>query len=143
MLKAKMGNGGIDPAAIARAEAAVEEISNDFPAWMQADVERLAQRHAEFVATKGAELHTALHRATHDVKGHAATLGYPLAARVAASLCDLLESELRPAALVAAHVDVIQMIVRDSVRDESDPAALALVEALEAQSAELRALRAF
>src|SRR5690242_19417639 len=118
MLKAKMGSGGIDAAAIARAEAAVEEIRSDIPAWMQADVEKLTQRHSEFVAAKTPELRTALHRAAHDVKGQAATLGYPLAARAAASLCDLLNSELRPAALVAAHVDAIRLIVRDSVQDE-------------------------
>lgn len=127
MLKAKMGSGGIDAAAIARAEAAVEEIKSDFPAWMQSDVEKLTQRHAEFVAAKSPELRSALHRAANDVKGHAATFGYPLAARVAASLCDLLESELRPAPLVTAHVDAIRVIVRDQVRDESEPTALALV----------------
>ena len=143
MLKAKMGSGGIDAAAIARAEAAVEEIKSDFPTWMQADVEQLTQRHAEFVATKSPELRTALHRAANDVKGQAATFGYPLAARVAASLCDLLESELRPAPLVTAHVDAIRVIVRDQVRDESEPTALALVQELESQSAELRALCAF
>jgi hypothetical protein len=88
-------------------------------------------------------LRAALHRAANDVKGHAATLGYPLAARIAASLCDLLESELRPAPLVVAHVDAIRVIVRDQVHDESEPTALALVQELESQSAELRALRAF
>ena len=143
ILKAKMGSGGIDPAALARAEAAIEELKSEFPAWMNSAAEALTKRHAEFIASKGEERRAALFRASHDIKGQAATFGYPLAGRVAASLCELLESELRPAALVAAHVDAIRVIVRDSVQDENDPGALALVRELESQSAELRALRAF
>lgn len=143
MLKAKMGSGGIDPAAIARAEAAIEEIRSEFPAWMSSATATLSERHAEFAAAPNEARRAALFRASHDMKGQAATLGYPLAGRVAASLCDLLESELRPAALVAGHVDAIRVVVRDQVRDETEPNALVVVQELERQSAELRALRAF
>ena len=142
-LKAKMGSGGIDPAAIARAEAAIEQIRSEFPAWMNDAVAGLSERHSEFAGSPNEARRAALFRASHDIKGQAATLGYPLAGRVAASLCDLLDSELRPAALVAAHVDAVRVIVRDQVKEESEPTALALVQELERQSAELRALRGF
>ena len=141
MLKAKVGGfGGIDMAAIKRAEAAVEEMKDEFPGWMKAMAERLADCHGAYAAAPNDVSRTELHRASHDVKGQAATFGFPLAARIAASLCDLLDSRIRPAPLIAAHVDAVTVIVRDDVRDEADPTALVLVQELERRSVEVRTL---
>jgi HPt (histidine-containing phosphotransfer) domain-containing protein len=141
ILKAKIGGfGGIDMAALARAEAAVEELQDEFPDWMKALSERLADCHRAYAASPGEVTRNDLHRASHEVKGQAATFGFPLAARAAASLCDLLDLRVRPAPLIAAHVDAIAVIVRDEVRDEADPTALILIQELERRYTELRAL---
>ena len=58
-----------------------------------------------------------LFRAAHDIKGDAATFGYPLAAAAAESLCRVIEHapdiDRVPATLIAHHINAIQAIVRE------------------------------
>src|SRR5437868_8879666 len=77
---------------VARAEAALAELAADFSVWMDRECERLdAARNAikaSGITQGGKDL---LFRAAHDIKGQAATFGYPLVAPVAESLCRLIE----------------------------------------------------
>ncbi len=61
-----------------------------------------------------------LFRAAHDIKGDAATFGYPLAAAAADSLCRIMEHAPDftkvPNDLIAHHVNAIQAIVREHKR---------------------------
>jgi HPt (histidine-containing phosphotransfer) domain-containing protein len=58
-----------------------------------------------------------LFRAAHDIKGEAATFGYPAVASAAESLCRLIEHaphpERIPAALIDQHVDAVRAIYRE------------------------------
>ncbi len=104
--------------AVARAEQALAGLASEFGDWMKAECDRLAAAHAAatangFDATRRQELF----RAAHDIKGDAATFGYPVAAAAAESLCRLLEhapdvSKI-PSGLIAMHVDAVQAIVRE------------------------------
>ena len=139
MLKAKVGGGpgGIDPAAIRRAEAAMEDIKSEFTAWAAADVEKLVAARACFAKNPDAASRAALLRAAHDMKGQAATFNYPLIARVSGSLSKLIgelpaDKDL-PLGLVDAHVNAVHVIYRDKVMDESNKLAMALTIELEAQ----------
>jgi len=65
-------------------------------------------------------------RAAHDIKGQAATFGYPLAAEVADSLCRLVEhapdQQCVPPALIDQHVDGVRAIMRkDAVQPATRP----------------------
>jgi HPt (histidine-containing phosphotransfer) domain-containing protein len=64
----------------------------------------------------------ALFRAAHDIKGEAATFGYPWSAQAAASLCRLLDNTPHtssvPLALIDQHVDAIRAIVRENARPD-------------------------
>jgi Hpt domain len=63
---------------VARAEAALEQLSKDFVAWMQAECERLEAARQEVIRQGFTEqTHAELFRAAHDIKGEAATFGYP------------------------------------------------------------------
>lgn len=140
MLKAKLGSApGFDPAAIRRAEQAMEEIKSEFAQWAAADLEKLVAARARYAEAPGAEARAALLRAAHDMKGQAATFNYPLIAQVSGSLAKLLlgwpESRDLPLALVDAHVDAVHVIYRDKVMDESNTLALALAGELDAQVA--------
>ena len=78
------------------------ELSSQFSDWMQTECERLETarqnvKHRGFTE----KTHEALFRAAHDIKGEAATFGYPEAAGVAESLCRLLEHTPR----AGAHPD--------------------------------------
>jgi HPt (histidine-containing phosphotransfer) domain-containing protein len=129
------GFGGIDPEAIARAEAALEELSKNFDNWMEKEVLRLTQARDTAVKLGLDEMIRAdLYSAAHDIKGEAATFGYPLAARVADSLTKLLEAvedpRLVPWPLANQHVDTIRAIVREVPKDTESPVALELVDRL-------------
>lgn len=114
--------GDDDP--IARAEAALVQLSSEFAAWMQSECERL-EAAREDVRRQGFDeyTHEALFRAAHDIKGEAATFGYPAAAGVAESLCRLLEHTPGigriPVALVNQHVDAVRAIARENARPDA------------------------
>jgi HPt (histidine-containing phosphotransfer) domain-containing protein len=116
---------------VARAEAALVELSSEFAAWMQAECERLETARQAFVdAGMTKQTHEALFRAAHDIKGEAATFGYPEAAGVAESLCRLLEHtpaiERIPLKLIDQHVDAVRAITREHARPDLSSIAAAL-----------------
>jgi HPt (histidine-containing phosphotransfer) domain-containing protein len=109
---------------VARAEQALAELSGEFGNWMTIECARLTAAHAAIVAhgfskARGVELF----RAAHDIKGDAATFGYPSAAVAAESLCRIIEHapDLArvPNELIANHVAAIHAIVREHARIET------------------------
>lgn len=106
---------------VARAEAALAELSGEFAGWMHSECERLEAARQE-VRREGFTKKTQdqLYRAVHDIRGEAATLGYPAIAGVADSLCRLIEHtpEMKriPIALVEQHVDAVRAIAREHGR---------------------------
>ena len=137
MLKAKIGGTvqGLDLAAIRRAEQAMETLKVEFSDWIAKDIARLGQAYDAFAADRSEARAGDLFRAGHDLKGQATTFEYPLIARVASSLSKLMDElgshDRIPLTLVQAHVDAIQVIHRDKIKDISDLTALTLAEELE------------
>ncbi len=129
------GEFGIDDDVIARAEAALSELSGEFAGWMKAECDRLDSARVR-VRQLGLEGKTReeLFRAAHDIKGQAATFGYPLAADAAESLCRLLEhtpeTTRLPLALIDQHVDGVRAIIRENVRENGHAVAKALAQSL-------------
>jgi HPt (histidine-containing phosphotransfer) domain-containing protein len=109
---------------VGRAEAALAGLSGEFRDWMLAEADRLSVAHAAilkngFVDGAAEELF----RAAHDIKGDAATFGYPSAAAAAESLCRIIEHapdlEKVPAELIKHHINAIQAIVHNHTRLDS------------------------
>jgi HPt (histidine-containing phosphotransfer) domain-containing protein len=75
-----------------------------------------------------------LFRAAHDIKGQAATFGFPLVAPVANSLCRLIEhtpdAALLPLRLIDQHVDAVAAIVHRNTRGDVGKYAAELAEKL-------------
>ena len=108
---------------VARAEAALVALSSEFSNWMQAECERLEAARQSLKRLGFTEkTHQALFHAAHDIKGEAATFGYPEAAGVAESLCRLLEHSPEithiPLKLVDQHVDAVRAIAREHARPD-------------------------
>lgn len=128
----KLQRGEKDP--VAAAEAAMKRMETTFVVWIKDEIDNLlaAWRNAERTGFEDAPRED-LFRATHDLKGQAATLGYPAAGRVAGSLCLLLEHAGPPARLppelVAQHVQGIRAIVAEDARE--NPVADRLADRLE------------
>ena len=145
MLKAKVGGGlgGIDMAAMKRAEDALEKLKGEYGDWLAKDVQILIEARARYAQSPGAESRNALMRAAHDIKGQAPTFNYSLIARVAASLSRMI-GELPPDAtlplsLIDAHVSAIQVIHKMGLQDIKDRTALALCAELDARVNEVLA----
>lgn len=103
---------------VARAEKALAGLSDEFEDWMRKECDRLAAAHRLIVETGlNATTQDELFRAAHDIKGDAATFGYPMAAAAADSLCRIMEHAPDfakvPQDLIAHHVNAIQAIVRE------------------------------
>ncbi len=118
------------------AEAALERMSKSFEVWMADETGRLAALWSEAEeAGYDEQTRDAFYRAAHDIKGQAATLGFPLAGRVAGSLCRLLDSirdgERLPRPLVRQHVQSVRAMVTELTREEITPTAQALAERLD------------
>ena len=142
ILKAKAGGSGmgLDSAALKRAEAAMEELKSEFADWMNADIEKLEECRDAYAKHPGEDAKASLFRASHDLKGQALTFEHPVVARMAASLSKLLDgSPNTPLLLIDAHVNAIRILVRQNVRDVSDPTTNAVAAELEAQVRELQA----
>jgi HPt (histidine-containing phosphotransfer) domain-containing protein len=124
-----------DPDPVARAEQALAELSTEFSSWMQQECDRLdAARHKIRDAGFTKASREALFHAAHDIKGEAATFGYPAVAGVAESLCRLVEHtptiERIPVALVEQHVDAVRAIIREYSRSDVQAMAVALTRRL-------------
>jgi HPt (histidine-containing phosphotransfer) domain-containing protein len=125
--------GDDDP--IARAEKALSELSSEFSSWMESECVRL-DRARIAIASGGFSKSNkeALFHAAHDIKGEAATFGFPLVAAAADSLCRLLEhtpdSARIPVTLVDQHVDAVRAIYREYSRSDAKELAAALTKRL-------------
>jgi chemotaxis protein histidine kinase CheA len=117
------GAPGLDESAILRAEKALVALSRNFGGWMEESCDMLARAYGAQAEDPSAAAHfDTLYRAAHDIKGQAETLGFPLAGRVASSLCMLMEVNGQPLRLTAEeqelmgqHVEAIRAITREGI----------------------------
>ena len=106
---------------VARAEKALADLSGEFKNWMIIETDRLAASHAAILKDGFSKAACEeLFRAAHDIKGDAATFGFPSAATAAESLCRVIEHapDLAkvPSELIAHHINAIQAIVRERTK---------------------------
>lgn len=106
---------------VARAEQALAGLSGEFKDWMTIEVQRLS---AAWTAVQQdgftKKPRDELFHAAHDIKGDAATFGFPSAAEIAESLCRVIEHapelEKVPAELFTHHINAILAIVHENTR---------------------------
>ena len=113
---------------VARAEKALAGLSGEFKNWMAIEADRLSAAHAAILRDGFTDdTREELFRAAHDIKGDAATFGFPSAGAAAESLCRIIEHapdlDQVPSDLIAHHINAIQAIVRE--RTKLDTAAMA------------------
>jgi chemotaxis protein histidine kinase CheA len=133
------GVAGDDP--VARAEAALAQLSSHFPDWMNHECQQLDRaRDRAHRSRMAVQDRAALFRVAHDIKGQAVTLGFPLVAEVAGSLCNLIEETREPRriplALIDQHVDAVRAIIREHALPHASTVAEKLIRSLRAVSAE-------
>lgn len=138
-LRLKVGGGrlgAIDPAAIARAEAALKGLSGNFTQWLNDEIGKLdAARGVVRAEGPSVENMESLYLRAHDLKGLGATYGFPLITRIAGLLCRLIDDKSKrleaPMGLIDAHIDAIKAAARDDIKTEEHPVGKILVQELE------------
>lgn len=134
------GFGGIDAAAVARAEAALKDLSSQFGQWLNDEVAKLEAARTEIrVVGVMPQTMEQLYMRAHDLKGLGATYQYPIVTRIAASLCKLIDDKVRmqaPLFLIDAHIDAVRAVVRDQIQTDEHPVGRTLVTELEQRTAE-------
>ncbi len=141
-LRLKVGGrfGAIDPAAIAKAEAALKSLSGNFSQWLNDEVVKLdGARQRVRAEGVNAETMEFLYLRAHDLKGLGATYEFPLITRIGASLCKLIDDKDKrltvSLSLVDAHIDAIKASVRDDIKTDDHPVGRVLIQELERQVA--------
>jgi HPt (histidine-containing phosphotransfer) domain-containing protein len=119
VLRRVIGEDLDDP--VARAEKALAGLSGEFKNWMAIETDRLAAAHAAILRDGFTNANSEeLFRAAHDIKGDAATFGFPSAAAAAESLCRIIEHapdlDEVPSDLIAHHINAIEAIVRERTK---------------------------
>ncbi len=129
---------------VARAEHALGQLASEFSGWMDAECERLDRARQQIKANGFNKASCeALFHAAHDIKGEAATFGFPSVAPPANSLCRLIEHTPDPSriplTLIDQHVDAVRAIIRESARPGVAATAETLTKKLRAVSDEFLA----
>jgi HPt (histidine-containing phosphotransfer) domain-containing protein len=130
------GTGPLEDEAVRNAERALAELSASFKDWMHSEIEKLlAARDAIPQDGLDAETRDRLFHIAHDLKGEAATLGFPYCGRMAGSLARLLEQAPVlgniPLPLVLHHIDAMRAAVVEKSEILRESVAQALAEELE------------
>ena len=133
-LRGAVSKGQSDDDPIARAEKALADLSNQFANWMDAECDRLDKARRNLAKSPDASTKDALFHAAHDIKGEAATFGFPAVASAARSLCKLIEHAPDiarvPSKLIDQHVDAVRAIHREYARSDAKQLAATLTKRL-------------
>jgi chemotaxis protein histidine kinase CheA len=139
----KAGEGRISKA-LARAEAAVASLAQDYASWALADVAKARAALAAAIDDPAgrAPYIEALFRVGHDLKGQGSSFGYPLVTKIGHSLCALTRDRARQyeskhLELAKSHLDVIDLILTKGIKGEGGKVGTELVAKLEQRVSEL------
>ena len=127
----RTGGPGIDEI-IAEATVGLARLAERYPdivgraiAFMRERLSALETHESPLENLKG------LFKVAHDIKGQAATFGYPLLGDIAASMCQLMSERedlmLRRIDLLTLYVDSMTWAMAQQLHDPSDPRARALL----------------
>ena len=130
--------------ALARAEAAVANLAQDYASWALADVAKARTALAAAIDDPtGCAPHVeALFRVGHDLKGQGSSFGFPLVTKIGHSLCALPRDRARQydrkhLDLAKSHLDAIDLILTKGIKGEGGKVGMELVAKLEQRVSEL------
>lgn len=103
---------GLDAEALARAEAALDRLSRDYPRWLRADIAA-----ARACLTPPAD-RDRLYTIIHDIKGQAGSFGYPLVSRIGQDLCRMLTEDAPPPERITPLLEAMEIIIDHGLTDD-------------------------
>jgi len=134
-LRSKLGLIGnmqaeMDMEALRRAEEAVAQLQESYPEWVGPDVDRMEMLLKDAQGLSGEAKANSLRELfdiAHNIKGQGVSFSYPLMTDIGQSLCGFLRGmkKMDDAAffLIKAHIQAMQVVIRDRLQDAEDPLA--------------------
>ena len=121
---------------IAKAEAALAALSDQFGPWLQGELTKLeAARAALAPDPLDAQALETLHHRAHDLKGLGTTCQFPSITRLAGSLCRLVASpppgQPPRLDLIDAHIQAIKTVLSENLGKADQDPARSMIAALE------------
>jgi Hpt domain len=116
---------GLDADALARAEAALARLADDYAAWLRRDL-----NHARACLTPPCDL-DGLRTRCHDIKGQAQTFGYPLITRLAQDIGAALQAGRTDPAFFLARLEAMETILVQGLTGDGGDAARVLLSRLD------------
>jgi len=116
--------GGLDMAALERAEAVISSLSDQYLDWVKDDLENIQKAYEALQAADGAdeEQLKKIFQISHDIKGQGGSFGYELMTTVGNSLCRFIEGkdsiELQHLDIVKLHIDTLKAIIKQDIQGD-------------------------
>ena len=125
LLKFKVSGGGpLDLATLAKADAAITALGEDFPTQAKRDLARvLDSLERAKVDADGRKEHVAeIHAVVHELRGLGGTFGYILVSRIGNSLCRFVEVidavDDMSLTVPQAHVDALRAVITTRIKGD-------------------------
>ncbi len=146
--KAKIGSGKakMDPALLAKADAVVEKMQENYTDWADEDLTMLEKSLADIRTAEDQLPHIKiLFRHALDMKGQGGSFGYAMVTQVAGSLADFVGDLKKLQGIdfetVAAHVQTMRAVMAGEVKGDGGETGQALLAGLNAMVAKATAVR--
>jgi len=132
------GTGEIPAELLAQAEAALAQMSEDYPDWVSKLIERMGDQHRRCVDTpeKRRSYYEELRRIAHDMRGQGGTFGYPLISEVSESLylftgpnSGMSNNHVE---IIKAHIDAMRVIIKNRISGDGGDIGKQLLQSLDA-----------
>lgn len=127
----------IDPVAMARAEAALAEMVEDYPDWVRGLLQKLSEEHRRAVDTphERRSQFEKIRRIAHDMKGQGGTFNYPLITDISDSLYNFTGPNAgmsdNHVEIIKAHIDSMRVVINERLQGEGGQNAQALKKGLQ------------
>ena len=137
LLRAKVGNkpGPDLDQIVAKAEAALTELQEDYEVWIRDDLKTLRDAVADLRQEVNPAVLERIKILSHEIKGQGSTYGYPLLTTVGHFLYGFIDRDAdvagRNLALIDAHVDFMALVLSQKIHDEDDPLAQGILSGLQ------------
>lgn len=141
--KVTYSEGGIDAAALEKAEQVIADLQGNYLEWVEEDLTNVqaAYEKADSDAA-GRKQHLAdVFRICHDMKGQGGSFGYQLITLIANQICRVLEKVENPGAevlpVIKVHIHAMRLVISSRMEGDGGKAGASMMKGLEATLAKV------
>ncbi len=137
LLRAKVGDkpGPDLDQIVAKAEAALTELQDDYEVWIRDDLQTLRDAVVSLRREFDPKVLERIKTLAHEIKGQGSTYGYPLLTNLGHMLYGFIDRDADVAArhldLIYAHVDFMTLVLNQGIHDQGDATAQGILAGLE------------